>query len=136
LERETGFEPATLSLGNGPTGSAGVRSGSQGLVSTGAGAHEGVQRSQGERPVVGDFATPLLPEDGFLTVREVARHLRLSTATVYELCASKRLENVRILNVIRVSRLGLRSFVEGGSENPSDKATTPPAEAHHPDRPD
>jgi excisionase family DNA binding protein len=39
----------------------------------------------------------------FLTVREVAALLRVSTATVYELCARGKLRHVRVLNAIRVA---------------------------------
>ena len=39
---------------------------------------------------------------GFLTVREAARALRVSTATVYKLCAREELAHVRVLNVIRI----------------------------------
>jgi excisionase family DNA binding protein len=38
-----------------------------------------------------------------LTVREVARLLRVSTATVYKLCARGELAHVRVLNSIRIS---------------------------------
>ena len=37
-----------------------------------------------------------------LTVREVARLLRVSTATVYKLCTRGELGCVRVLNVIRI----------------------------------
>jgi excisionase family DNA binding protein len=37
----------------------------------------------------------------YLTVREVARRLRVSTATVYKLCARGELVHVRVLNVVR-----------------------------------
>jgi excisionase family DNA binding protein len=37
-----------------------------------------------------------------LTVREVARLLRVSTATVYKLCTRGELVHVRVLNVIRI----------------------------------
>ncbi|HET8539987.1 MAG TPA: helix-turn-helix domain-containing protein [Anaeromyxobacter sp.] len=42
-----------------------------------------------------------------LTVREAARALRVSTATVYKLCASGKLMHVRALNVIRVPERAL-----------------------------
>ena len=42
------------------------------------------------------------PPGGFLTVREAARALRVSTATVYKLCAREELAHVRVLNVIRI----------------------------------
>ncbi len=38
-----------------------------------------------------------------LTIREVAAQLRLSTATVYKLCAQGELPHVRVLNSIRVA---------------------------------
>ncbi len=64
------------------------------------------------------FATPLLRDSGsrsvaqpgeFLTVREAARVLKVSTATVYKLCARGELVHVRVLNVIRISLTGPRS---------------------------
>ncbi len=42
------------------------------------------------------------PPGRLLAVREAARLLRVSTATVYELCARGELAHVRVLNVIRV----------------------------------
>jgi excisionase family DNA binding protein len=57
------------------------------------------------------LATPLLRDSGsvlevppgrLLTVREAARLLRVSTATVYKLCARGELAHVRVLNVIRI----------------------------------
>jgi excisionase family DNA binding protein len=57
------------------------------------------------------FATPLLRNSGsgvgppagpLLTVREVAGVLRVSTATVYKLCARGELAHVRVLNLIRI----------------------------------
>jgi excisionase family DNA binding protein len=40
--------------------------------------------------------------DRMLTVREVARFLRVSTATVYKLCTRGELAHVRVLNAIRI----------------------------------
>ncbi len=42
------------------------------------------------------------PPGRLLTVREAARLLRVSTATVYKLCARGELAHVRVLNVIRI----------------------------------
>jgi excisionase family DNA binding protein len=42
------------------------------------------------------------PPGPLLTVRETARLLRVSTATVYKLCARGELVHVRVLNVIRI----------------------------------
>jgi excisionase family DNA binding protein len=39
----------------------------------------------------------------FLTVREAARLLKVSTATVYKLCARGELGHVRVLNGIRIA---------------------------------
>lgn len=47
----------------------------------------------------------------FLTVREIARKLRVSAATVYDVCKSGRLAHVRVNNAIRVSALALRRFL-------------------------
>lgn len=48
--------------------------------------------------------------DTLLSVREVARQLGLSTASVYSLCESGELTSVRILNVIRVAPSDLAAF--------------------------
>jgi excisionase family DNA binding protein len=47
----------------------------------------------------------------FLTVREVAARLRLSTATVYELCESGGLVHLRVSNSIRVAEGDLGAFL-------------------------
>jgi len=48
-----------------------------------------------------------------LTVREVAVYLRVSTATVYELCARGELRHVRVLNAIRVAPSDLAALLGG-----------------------
>lgn len=69
-----------------------------------------------------NFAASLLLENGsaeqaewLLSVKDVARALAVSTATVYGLCESGKLPHVRVLNTIRVSRQDLRRFVEEGT---------------------
>jgi excisionase family DNA binding protein len=43
----------------------------------------------------------------FLTVREAARRLKVSTATVYKACARGEISCVRVLNVLRIPEGGL-----------------------------
>lgn len=81
----------------------------------------GVQPSQPDRLVREDLATPLPPEAAdrdagseFLTVREVARRLRVSTATVYKLCARGELVHVRVLNVVRIPATALGALATRG----------------------
>jgi len=45
------------------------------------------------------------------TVRDVARQLRLSTATVYGLCETGALPHIRVINSIRVSPADLEAFL-------------------------
>ena len=47
----------------------------------------------------------------FLTVREVAARLHVSTSTVYDLCNSGQLAHVRVNNAIRVGESDLRAFL-------------------------
>jgi excisionase family DNA binding protein len=120
LERETGFEPATLSLGKAtPCRPAGT---SDAEAAANPGDHEAgpVQRSL---PFAADrtpFVTRLLPgneaDGGLLTVREVAARLRVSTATVYKLCRRGVLRHVRVLNVLRIAPADLGRFASSGSE--------------------
>jgi excisionase family DNA binding protein len=49
-----------------------------------------------------------------LSVREVARMLRVCDATVYRLCEQGVLPHVRILNAVRVAPETLAAFVEQG----------------------
>ena len=62
-----------------------------------------------ENPVAGGSGS--VSVGPFLTVREVAARLRLSTATVYRLCESSGLEHVRVSNAIRVAETDLRAFI-------------------------
>jgi excisionase family DNA binding protein len=52
-------------------------------------------------------------DGGLLTVREVAARLRVSTATVYKLCASGQLKHVRVLNALRIAAGDLAAFSAG-----------------------
>jgi len=56
----------------------------------------------------------LLPaqlEAQLLTVREVAKKLRICTATVYKLCDRGELRHVRVLQAIRIERGDLTAFI-------------------------
>jgi excisionase family DNA binding protein len=48
---------------------------------------------------------------GFLTVRDVAAQLCVSTATVYKLCAARELPYVRILGAIRIAVADLAAYL-------------------------
>jgi len=53
-----------------------------------------------------------LDADSLLTVKEAARRLKVSTATVYSLCESGRLPHVRIsTHSIRVAEDDLKAYV-------------------------
>jgi excisionase family DNA binding protein len=50
--------------------------------------------------------------DSLLTVKEAARRLKVSTATVYSLCESGRLRHVRIsTHSIRIAAIDLKAYV-------------------------
>jgi excisionase family DNA binding protein len=79
-----------------------------------------------EAPISTDFVSglclgkgaPGFPErasqgapDRLLSVKQVAEHLGVTTATVYGLCAHGRLAHVRILNVVRIAPSDLSEFI-------------------------
>ena len=110
MERETGVEPATLSLGKGIDAFVGSCKHSQAVASPGdSGSADLHSVSFGAR-FCSPFAAPVL--QGFLTVREVAARLSVSTATVYKLCAAGKLAHVRVLGAIRVAPVNLAAFIE------------------------
>ncbi len=121
LERETGFEPATLSLGTRFTYSPTDVRPSQALGNPGGLEGARVQPSQPKQGVFGFLVTPLLPEsvtagalpERMLTVREAARRLEVSTATVYKLCTRGELAHVRLLNAIRIAPDALAAVTRG-----------------------
>jgi len=128
MERDSGFEPPTFSLGRAtPEGAAG-RTPPQVLTSPHKLSGGLVQGSQGPRQNPKGFVTRLLPGerrglrahrggyDGrLLTVAEVAEELAVSPATVYKLVTRGALECVRVLNAIRVRRVELQRFVREGT---------------------
>jgi excisionase family DNA binding protein len=48
---------------------------------------------------------------GFLTVREVAALLCVSTASVYKLCATRQLPYVRVLGAIRIAPADVAAYI-------------------------
>jgi len=115
MERETGFEPATLSLGTVFTESPTTCKDVQPFAIPADPVADAVQRSRENPLLFEDFATPLLRRnmtvgttpERFLTVREAARRLKVSTATVYKACARGEMPCVRVLNVLRIPEGGL-----------------------------
>jgi len=51
----------------------------------------------------------------WLTVSDVAKQLRVSSATVYRLIDSGELRHGRVSNAIRISQADLAAFLHGGS---------------------
>jgi excisionase family DNA binding protein len=97
--------------------------GSQALATTGDGEDCGVQPSQPKQMFLRGFATPLLRPnvtegagtESMLTVRDVARRLKVSTATVYKLCTRGELGHVQVLNAIRIPAEALAEFAEASA---------------------
>lgn len=58
----------------------------------------------------------------FLTVREVARALRVCTATVYRMCERGDLGHMRVANAIRVSKAALDAFIRTSSQERSTRS--------------
>jgi excisionase family DNA binding protein len=54
-------------------------------------------------PVVQNLVRVPAVGEGFLTVREVATRLRVSTKTVYKIIDQRRLPHVRVGNSVRIS---------------------------------
>ncbi|OLC65449.1 MAG: hypothetical protein AUH69_09460 [Actinobacteria bacterium 13_1_40CM_4_65_12] len=143
LERETGVEPATLSLGMRSSDSAGHVTGWQASETPVVGdpgssapssasaairTREAPIELQGIAQGVGGAEDrrqrePRAPRPGrtvsgraaWLTVRAVACQLRVSTATVYRLIDRGELQHARISNAIRISPSDLATVLRGGS---------------------
>jgi excisionase family DNA binding protein len=69
-----------------------------------------------ENPVAGGSGSASIGR--YLTVREVAARLRLSTASVYRLCESGGLGHVRVSNAIRVAESDLGTFIRNQGRSP------------------
>ena len=53
-----------------------------------------------------------------LSVREVAAHLSVSTATVYKLARTGQLRHLRVANTVRVDPADLEAFIASGRPTP------------------
>jgi excisionase family DNA binding protein len=143
LERETGVEPATLSLGMRTGSSAASRTGWQ----TSEDRTIGDPNPDARSPGLAGFCTreaPIEPQGiarhvrsaearqpggqrslrrpqlvsgavAWLTVSDVAKQLRVSSATVYRLIDSGELRHGRVSNAIRISQADLAAFLRGDS---------------------
>jgi excisionase family DNA binding protein len=120
-----GFEPTTLGFGGEARGLSGGRNDAQPVGIIGAEStrqsdvHLGLADSRKEfaahllpasRMPSGD-TSPLLQVSSLMTVRQVARVLRVCTATVYRLCERGDLPHVRVSNAVRISAQHLASYL-------------------------
>ncbi len=81
-------------------------------------AHRSAARSRILGDTLGDAAKRALvarPRTVELTAREVAKRLRVSTATVYALCRRKELEHHRVSHAIRISEGALATYLATAS---------------------
>jgi excisionase family DNA binding protein len=123
LARPEGIEPPTLGLEGLDDSSQSVSDGGKSSEIQRVAKGDLSRASPGNAPNSRSFGAIVVqasrPGSGagtigpFLTVREVAVQLRVSTATVYSLCESGALLHVRVSNSIRVSVEDLRTFLEG-----------------------
>jgi excisionase family DNA binding protein len=121
LERETGFEPATLSLGRRSTLLAPGRNEPQPPELAASShfplPHLAHQTAATSLPFADTLADTIgqvrgaLFGEAELTVRGVAARLRVSTATVYALCRRKELEHHRISHAIRIPESALAKYL-------------------------
>jgi excisionase family DNA binding protein len=130
LERNTGFEPATFALARQisvsptiPKASAGLATATPPSDETRAATGGGFQISHPSPALREPFSTRLLPgiranlsalSGSWLTVREAAALLKVSTATIYKLCRIGTLPFTRVLHAIRIPVAGLRAFTDRG----------------------
>jgi excisionase family DNA binding protein len=131
MERETGFGPATLSLGRGRALPAPACTEPQLPVKTASDhfslphlAHQAAASSPKFADTLAD-ALEVRSSVIELTVREVARRLRVSTATVYALCHRGELEHHRVSNAIRIPETALARYLASASITTSTGATDP-----------
>jgi excisionase family DNA binding protein len=115
LERETGFEPATLSLGSDEGTVAAVGKPSQVVAVCRLLPEVSIQAVSPEAAVRQGFASSSLPDVvPSLTVKAVAVRLRVCTATIYRFCAAGQLRHFHVGAAIRIREADLRDWVASG----------------------
>jgi excisionase family DNA binding protein len=108
MERETGVEPATLSLGKRIGPFVESRRRSQAVATLGDSRSGELHSVSFVARFCSPFAAPVL--QGLITVREVAKRLGVSTATVYKLCTTRQLPCVRVLGAIRIAPADVAAY--------------------------
>ena len=125
MKRDSGFEPTTFSLGRSGASVGGGSKALQAVENIGNRSESNSHSAPPEAPFSSDFVSglclgkggpgsPLGVPDRLLSVKQVAEHLGVTTATVYGLCAHGQLAHVRILNVIRIGPGDLSEFIASG----------------------
>ena len=106
----TGLEPAASGVTGEASGTAGVSNEAQGVDNVRLRQLGEVQNSQGLAPNHQNLLTTFL--QGFMTVAEVAKHLRVSRSRVYQLCERGELRHLRVSNAIRVPVANVAQYGE------------------------
>ena len=134
LERDTGVEPATFSLGNIRETVPDRIKGSQAVGTIQIETRSVSSESPTLAPNSSQFVSPVCPPkttlllngagstkavetvERMLSVRDVAERLGVRPVTVYRLCAKGKLEHVRVLNAIRVGKDAIQVFLVGSTK--------------------
>ena len=114
----TGLEPVASGVTGSEEGVAGDGDSSQPLATTGNRSARSTDFCPGLGGLFRRRVTPGLQSirseevmwTRLLSVRETASLLRVSTSTVYKLCAEGKLQHVRVSNAIRISEAALRRY--------------------------
>jgi excisionase family DNA binding protein len=124
LARPRGFEPLAFGFVEDIHVSSNTCKDVQACANTGSVSDEKSKNVQIHADLSKDFAGSLLDgmsadgDDGrfdrsLLTVRQVAKLLGVSSATVYRLCGRGELPHFRVLNAIRIDPRDLKKFLAG-----------------------
>jgi excisionase family DNA binding protein len=121
-----GFEPTTPGFGGETRTLVGGSNGTQAVGIVGARGDDGSGGEHGLAANRREFGAHLVPRSmvgaglaherlgELLTVQEVARTLRVCTATVYRLCERGEIAHLRVSNAIRVAADDLQAYLRGG----------------------